>query len=207
MTEDSFCKMDKSDHLSEMRLLVGVGEAEPDTRAQRTRRALVRAFNDLFMERGYEGFGIAEIADRANVARSTFYQHFNGKDDVLASAASGIFRLLADTVRSPDLDPRLATVLEHFWQVRIQARALLGNVGKGAVVKVFASLIEANLLEQIVGATPPAIPVRLAAIQLATGQLALIHEWLFGQYACTAAEVARAIHHGTYAAARAVVHP
>src|SRR5258708_2054604 len=99
MTGNRFCKMDKSTHLSEMRSIVGVDGAEQDTRARRTRSALIRAFNELFMERGYEDFGVAEIADRANVARSTFYQHFDGKDDVFASAASGIFSLLADTVR------------------------------------------------------------------------------------------------------------
>ena len=199
--------MDKRDDLFDMRLILGVAGAVKETRAQRTRIALIRAFNELFMEHGYEDFGIAEIADRANVARSTFYQHFDGKDDVLASAASGILRLLADTVRSPEVDPRLATVLEHFWQVRFQARTLLGSIGKGAVVKVFASQIEASLLNQIDAAMPHRIPLRLAAIQIATGQLAIIHEWLLGQYSCTAQELAGAIHNSTYAAARAIVCP
>ena len=205
MTGNSFHKMDKSAHLSELSAVVGVSSAEQDKRAQRTRSALIRAFNELFMERGYEDFGVAEIADRANVARSTFYQHFDGKDDVLASAASGIFKLLADTVRNPDVDPRLAIVLEHFWQFRIQARTLLGSIGKEAVVKVFAALVEANLRERTRSGTPPGIPLRLAAVQIATGQLAIIHEWLFGQYSCTAAELALAIHNSAYATARVIV--
>ncbi len=197
--------MDKSDNLSEMRLLVGVGSVEGDTRVGRTRNALIRAFNQLFMERGYEDFGIADIAARANVARSTFYQHFDGKDEVLASAASGIFRLLADTVRNSEEDPKLAVVLEHFWQVRVQARTVLGNIGNGTVFKTFAALIEARLREQIDEDEPPAIPLRLVAIQLARGQLAMIHEWLLGQYSCTPRELAHAIHGSTRAAASAIV--
>jgi AcrR family transcriptional regulator len=199
--------MDKSDNLSEMRLLVGVGSTERDTRVRRTRNALIRAFNQLFMERGYEDFGIADIAARANVARSTFYQHFAGKDEVLASAASGILRLLADSVLEAEEDPSLAVVLDHFWQIRVQARTVLGNIGKGPVFKIFSALVEARLRAQIDADLLPAIPLRLVAIQLATGQLAMIHEWLFGQYSCTPLELAHAIHSSTRAAARAIVGP
>jgi hypothetical protein len=53
---------------------------------------------------------------------------------------------------------------------------------------------ELGQIEQIDADVQPPIPLRLVAIQLATGQLAMIHEWLFGQYSCTSAELALAIH-------------
>ena len=57
-----------------------------DRRAQRTRRALVGAFNGLLFERGYLGIRVEDVADRARVGRSTFYEHFRGKEALLSSS-------------------------------------------------------------------------------------------------------------------------
>jgi len=47
-----------------------------DRRVQRTRRALREALVALIVERGWEGFSVQEVCERADVGRSTFYTHF-----------------------------------------------------------------------------------------------------------------------------------
>ncbi|WP_236787827.1 TetR/AcrR family transcriptional regulator [Amycolatopsis sp. GM8] len=48
---------------------------------------------ELFLERGYENTSAAEIAERAGVAKSTFFRHFTDKREVLFAAGQD---LLAD---------------------------------------------------------------------------------------------------------------
>ncbi|PYC66658.1 TetR family transcriptional regulator [Streptomyces tateyamensis] len=47
------------------------------------RERLQQAALDLFVERGYESTAVAEIAERAGLAKSTFFRHFRDKREVL----------------------------------------------------------------------------------------------------------------------------
>lgn len=61
-----------------------MSDLKPDRRLQRTRELLLDALVHLLMERGYEKLTIQNLLDRAKVGRSTFYAHFQSKDDLLA---------------------------------------------------------------------------------------------------------------------------
>jgi AcrR family transcriptional regulator len=56
-----------------------------DRRVQKTRKLLQDALIELVSEKGYESVSIREILDKANVGRSTFYAHFQDKDQLLHS--------------------------------------------------------------------------------------------------------------------------
>jgi AcrR family transcriptional regulator len=56
-----------------------------DRRVQKTRKLLQDALIELVAEKGYESVSIREILDKANVGRSTFYAHFQDKDQLLHS--------------------------------------------------------------------------------------------------------------------------
>src|SRR5262245_45123225 len=56
-----------------------------DRRVARTRAMLHQALLALIMEKGYEAISVADICERADVGRSTFYAHFTGKDDLKRS--------------------------------------------------------------------------------------------------------------------------
>ncbi|WP_332686785.1 TetR/AcrR family transcriptional regulator [Devosia sp.] len=66
-----------------------------DRRSLRTRMALQDALMRLTVARGYDDLSVAEIADAANVGRSTFYAHFTDKDDLLRSSLSALRDILA----------------------------------------------------------------------------------------------------------------
>src|SRR5512138_2230623 len=57
-----------------------------DRRVRRTHAALRGALVDLIVERGWDGFSVQDLCDRADVGRSTFYLHFADKEEVLAGA-------------------------------------------------------------------------------------------------------------------------
>ena len=65
-----------------------------DRRARRTRTALHEALMHLTVERGYDDLSVADIADRADVGRSTFYAHFTDKDDLLRSSLAALRSIL-----------------------------------------------------------------------------------------------------------------
>src|SRR5262245_43646956 len=73
--------------------LAGFAEAAEggDRRVHRTRTALFHALIELILERDYDAISVGEIAEKANVGRSTFYAHFTDKDDLLRRG-SGHFR-------------------------------------------------------------------------------------------------------------------
>lgn len=55
---------------------------KPDRRTSRTEKSLETAFLELVRLKGYEAVSIQEIVERANVARATFYLHYQSKDDL-----------------------------------------------------------------------------------------------------------------------------
>lgn len=61
-----------------------------DPRIARTRQSLQQALFDLARERGLDEISVADIAERAGVNRSSFYQHYSDKDTLLADAIDAV---------------------------------------------------------------------------------------------------------------------
>lgn len=73
----------------------GVGSAAVQTRA----RIAAAAF-ELFAAQGYDGTTVDAIAERAGIARRTFFRHFRSKDDVIFADHD----TLLETVRQEIID-------------------------------------------------------------------------------------------------------
>jgi AcrR family transcriptional regulator len=54
-----------------------------DKRIQKTKRLLLDSFVSLIIERGYANVTVQDIIDKAKVGRSTFYSHFENKEQLL----------------------------------------------------------------------------------------------------------------------------
>ena len=54
-------------------------------RAQRTREDLQKTLIELMGEKAYDAITIQDIADQANIGRTTFYLHFKTKDELFIS--------------------------------------------------------------------------------------------------------------------------
>src|SRR5262245_22263068 len=97
---------------------------KPDRRVQRTRELLQKALLELIDEHGYESITIQDIADRANVARTTFYVHYHSKDDLFLSCHESIVSefqsgllyahpLSRKELLSPETPPGMTALYRH----------------------------------------------------------------------------------------------
>ncbi len=74
-----------------------------DRRVQRTRQLLKEALVSLILEKGYQKITIQDIIDRANVGRSTFYSHYQDKEDLLFSGFDELAHDLHRHMLPPDV--------------------------------------------------------------------------------------------------------
>lgn len=161
-----------------------------DRRPEKTRTAIFSAFLELLFDRPYGQVTIAAIVDRANVGRSTFYEHFTGKDDLLRRGLAGPLSIIAASVK-PDARPGdLIDTLKHFRENQRIARVLLQTAARQSFTRVLAAEIETALE----GLRPLSrMPSSLVAAQIGAALQAILEPWILGQVPATAETLAEAL--------------
>jgi AcrR family transcriptional regulator len=140
-------------------------------RSAPARRAVVEAFSRLVLARRSAKPPVADLLKEAGVARSTFYEHFEGRDSVLIEALEGPLSLLADAATRAADEARLVMLLEHFRENRRGAADILSGPLAARVRRRFAEKIAAQLPEG----------EKEAALEIANQMLAQIRIWLDGE--------------------------
>lgn len=148
------------------------------------RDAILQAFADIILESGYAKVRVLDIIEHAGVARSTFYEHFQNREDVLRDSVRGPFEVLAQ-LAAPSCDlTRVALTLEHFMENRALAKSMMGHPGTDALIDLLSELIETRLDSSI-----PAMIVRAVA----GAKMAVISSWLDGKDPYNANDVAQTL--------------
>jgi AcrR family transcriptional regulator len=109
-----------------------IEERPRNRQALRSRRRLQEALLALLREKPYSKITVTEIAGRADLARPTFYAHFETKDDLLLSYVDDIFEPVfcdLDNGLGPSSDEsaaiQLNTRLFKAWQDNAEVMRLL----------------------------------------------------------------------------------
>lgn len=177
--------------------------ARTDRRAQRTQARLQRALIALLRERGYDAITVQDIVDRADVGRTTFYQHYRGKDDLFVhchEAMVGRFSALSpETLFAPDAPAGMMAAYRHLEEVRTLLSPLFQGRAKDSPLLLrrlrdqLAQRIAASLRAALAGADS-ALPLEVLAVALAGAQSALVQWWLERRQPYTPETVARTFH-------------
>jgi AcrR family transcriptional regulator len=171
---------------------MSIKRVHPDRRVQRTREALMSAFIELVLTRGYETITAADISHKANVGRSTFYLHYGSKEALLAKSMRNISNQLAACVDGNLTSLQLLPLLNHFKEQRTVNRTFFEHPIRSLWVKSLATLIEPRLATSAVG-TRSDLPRALNALLIAEMQIALITQWLTTRAALKAEVIAVAL--------------
>ena len=73
-----------------------------DRRVVRSRRAIIQAFEELLAERPLDKITVSAIAQRADVDRKTFYQHFGSISGLIDALADDFAARVLDGMAAPD---------------------------------------------------------------------------------------------------------
>jgi len=185
---------------------------EIDRRVQRTRERLQKGLFELIGERRYDAITVQDIVDRANVGRTTFYLHYNNKDELFMSCHKAIISgfhslhsLSLEELLSPEAPPGMISAYRHL----VEARAMLDPIFQGHDSLLILRRIRNQSAQQIeaflraaFAETESAIPLDVLANYLAGAQIALFQWWLEKRQQYTAEDLAQVFHRLQRAAIR-----
>jgi hypothetical protein len=111
-----------------------------DRRIQKTKKSLTEALIYLVLEKGYEKVTIQDIIDKANVGRSTFYIHYESKEQLLIDGHNNLnIKMFDDPSNSKEID--FLNLFNHIAENKMLAKAMLGKKGGNIMTEFFKNNI------------------------------------------------------------------
>ena len=175
-------------------------------RAQRTREDLQKTLIELMGEKAYDAITIQDIADRANIGRTTFYLHFNTKDELFFSCHEAMVSkfpiaplhpLTREELLSSEAPEGLKSAYQHLEDSRGMLYAIFQGKDSLLIMRRIrdwnAQEIEANL-RSVFAEADSTIPLDVLANYLAGAQIALLHWWLEKRQPHKLANLAQTFH-------------
>ena len=176
-----------------------------DRRVRRSRRLLAAALLTLVTQKKFSDISVQDITDQADMNRSTFYLHFQSKEELLLAALVeqfdelvGRFGEISQTRtiwETPEID---LWVFEHIAEHAPVYKALLGDPNLGlvihAIIGYIAQFNERTMIASLPPSHAPSFPIPILAQHIAGSLYALIHWWLRNDMTYTPAEMAAFTH-------------
>jgi AcrR family transcriptional regulator len=158
----------------------------PDRRVRRTKRSLHDALISLAREKPYDAIAVKEILDRADVGRSTFYTHFDGKDALLDSGIHQILSGAAHPRRSTDpLERVVAFSLPALEQIDAHRRegAAMTSRSRGVMHKRLEDVLAGLIVDDVAALAVrrgnlPGVPAGLLARHIAATFVLVLNWWV-----------------------------
>lgn len=152
-----------------------------DRRVQKTKKALTEALIQLILEKGYEYVTIQDIIDRANVGRSTFYIHYENKEQLLLDGHHNLQVKLFEN-SDDSSEPDFVYLFNHLSENRLLAKAMLGKKGGNMMSEFFKNNIAHKIKQGYYlnfGRTQTeALQLEFLANAAATAVISLLVSWL-----------------------------
>lgn len=138
--------------------------ARPDRRVRRTKFAVQEALIGLMVETEYDAITVQDIADRADIGRSTFYAHYADKEDVLRQGIEHVRgwveRLAPQGARFGFSEP----LFRHTCDMRPILRAVAGRQSWSVMQRLFVRLLGELVRDDLRRAHVHAAPATLETL-------------------------------------------
>ncbi len=159
----------------------------PNRQVLRSQQMLRDALFDLLQSKPYQKIGISDITDHAGLARSTFYSHFETKDDLLVCCIDEIFEdFFAELDSRPiDLSGRALDIqafakIFHEWRKQKDLIKLADSVDIFGIVLNRLRTRHLNTYKKVIAPIYPELNPSLAAYYvdfLASSTVSLLKHW------------------------------
>lgn len=174
-----------------------------DRRVQRTRALLNNALMQLIPEKGYDHVTIEDITERANLGRTTFYLHYQSKDDLLLDHHAGFVTKMKLGVlsRTELLGDKPQPAMIQFLKQLSQSKAIYQAFTQAKDAQIIMRGVEEqgvrNLTMSLKTAFPeltPSPPIDALTRYIVGAQLSLIDWWIRSRASYSAQEIAKMLH-------------
>ncbi len=167
-----------------------------DRRIKKSKKAIINAMLDLLNEKHYDQISVHDIVERADVGRSTFYVHFENKDDLLQKGFDQILEHLVEQLQigeqNQPLSFEITSLFEHAAGHYDLYRTLTWGTGINVIsnhsLLFLTDKIEA-LMQQKQLEMKVSTPKALVSYTLAGNLLLLLKWWLDEKMPCSPQEM------------------
>ncbi len=171
-----------------------------DRRVRRTRDLLHRSLMALILEKGYGRVTVQDILDRADVGRSTFYTHYQNKDDLLVeSGQEYLWTMFGEHApASPNIRGGPTPLLHPAWVIfrladgnRPLYQALVGKRGSDLVARSANKMLTEVFTEHLRAqrALKDDSHLEVVVAFLVSGLIGMLTWWLNSEAPFTADEI------------------
>lgn len=163
-----------------------------DRRQQKTRTAIYRAFTTLLDRQNFHSITVQDIIDEANIGRSTFYAHFETKEELVKSLCRELFDHIIGTAMDKQDTHGLYTctnaphsvichILQHLQENDNNILTLLSCESSPIFMSYFKSGMEELVRSQLLGDTACAdVPREFLINHIAGSFVEMVQWWLAG---------------------------
>lgn len=162
-----------------------------DRRQQKTRAAIFHAFTTLLNRRSYGNITVQDIIDEANIGRSTFYAHFETKDELLRQMCQELFdHIIGTAMDKQDTHSLYACtnashsvvchILQHLQENDNNILTLLSCESSSIFLRSFKSGMEQLVASQLLPQTTAGVPRDFLINHIAGSFVEMVQWWLEG---------------------------
>lgn len=159
-----------------------MAQDKDDRRIARTRLALRNALLSLLPEKGWDDMCVQDICVRADVGRSTFYQHYRSKEELLSESLNELRDMLGSIGKEGrDAEAAFAflpALLAHMVENRNVFRTVIGHRSGHIVERRFRAMVVQLLEQDLATRRPDGEACALHARFIAGGWVDMMAWWV-----------------------------
>lgn len=158
--------------------------SKPNRQNQRTNRLVFSAFSHLMQSKSYDEIRVVDIVQQANIGKSTYYDHFKDKDDLLLKSLVAPLNVMARGLLGYSSHAELESTLDHIWEKRSWARVGL----RREIRHIFEKNLQNRLMQLVADNDCEQEGIDLCF--MSAGLLSVLNQWVNGRLSLSSAQLA-----------------